>query len=75
LVIVVLAVVVLPFVETVVVAFVLPDLVVTVLVDAVVDLVAARAGVARRATAATDAKSFFILILLGLPGTTGERSQ
>jgi hypothetical protein len=66
---VVLAVVVLPLVETVVVALVLPDFVVTVFVDVEADLVAASAGVATRATAATDAISFFILVLLGLPVT------
>jgi hypothetical protein len=64
LVIVVLAVVVLPLVDTVVVALVLPDLVVTVLVDAAVDFWAATAGVAIRAAAATDAINFFICFLL-----------
>jgi hypothetical protein len=66
-VIVVLAVVVLPLVETVVVALVLPDFVVTVFV-AVGALVAATAGVAIIASAATELISFFIWYLL-VPGT------
>jgi hypothetical protein len=60
LVIVVLATVVLPLVETVVVALVLPDFVVTVFVDGAADFWAATAGVASRAAAATDANNFFI---------------
>src|SRR6185369_1389645 len=57
LVIVVFAVVVLPLVDTVVVALVLPDFVVTVFDEAVG---AATAGLAISAAAATDAINFFI---------------
>jgi hypothetical protein len=67
LVIVVLAVVVLPFVDTVVVALVLPDFVVTVFVEAGLLLDCAIAGVAIRAAAARDAISFLICFLLLLP--------
>jgi hypothetical protein len=63
LVIVVLAVVVLPLVDTVVVALVLPDLVVTVFVDGVA-FGAATAGLAMIASAATELINIFIYLLL-----------
>jgi len=77
LVIVVLAVVVLPLVETVVVALVLPDFVVTVLVDAVVDFWAATAGLARIASAATELINVFIglFLLSGIDAPVKRRTM
>jgi hypothetical protein len=72
LVIVVFAVVVSPFVETVVVALVLPDLVVTVFVDGAA-FATAMAGVATIASAATELISFF-MHSSSFPAVTRRRS-
>jgi hypothetical protein len=67
---VVFAVVVLPLVVTVVVAFVLPDLVVTVFVEGAA-FVAAIAGVAMIASAATELINFFMFSSSFRPRWTG----